>query len=415
MTTFEPWLTDRLDELLHGHVASDEIGGVAWLAERDGEVIAGTAGTLARAGTDPVRADTIFRIASMTKPLTAAAALVLVEECRLRLDDPVDDLLPELADRRVLVDPLGPLDGDTVPADRAITVRDVLTNQLGLGMDFTAPWPQPLIDEMGRLGLAPGAPDPSVNPDPDSWMRAVGSLPLLHQPGSQWLYNTGSDVLGVLVARAAGQPLDAFLRERFLEPLGIHSTGFSIAELDSHVGDEATAAGAVERLSTCYAVGDDGERFVYDEPAGKWMAAPAFASGAAGLLSTVDDYAAFARLLLAGGRLADGSRLLARTSSEAMTTDHLDVAGTGGHPGATIDPLGSMGWGFGVGVQLRRTGPARCVGSYGWDGGLGSSWVNDPAERLIGVVLTTDSFSGPDALPVALQDFWTTLYTGLAD
>src|SRR4051794_35019910 len=150
--------------------AEDDVGGVAWLAPCGDHVEVGAAGQLTRGEAAPVRRDSVFRISSMTKPVIAVAALVLVEECRLRLDDPVDALLPELADRRVLVDRHGPLDGETVPATRPITVHDVLTFRLGLGMDFSAPWPPPLIQAMGDLGLGAGPPAPSEPPEPDEWM-----------------------------------------------------------------------------------------------------------------------------------------------------------------------------------------------------------------------------------------------------
>src|SRR5438045_823582 len=146
MTGFDPGRLQRLREAMAAHVDSGAVGGVAWLAARDDDVEVGAAGVLTRGEPAPVRRDSIFRVASMTKPGAAVAALVLVEECRLRLDDPVDDLLPELADRRVLVDPRGPIDGDTVPAARPITLHDLLTFQLGSGMDFSAPWPQPLLE-----------------------------------------------------------------------------------------------------------------------------------------------------------------------------------------------------------------------------------------------------------------------------
>jgi CubicO group peptidase (beta-lactamase class C family) len=269
MTGFDPDRLGRLRGAMAGHVERDAIGGVAWLAARDDDVEVGWAGTLTRGEPAPVQRDSIFRIASMTKPVTAVAALILLEEGRLRLDDPVDDLLPELADRRVLVEPLGPIDGETVPANRAITVRDTLTFLLGLGMDFTAGWPQPLLEEMGRLGMGSGPPEPQTPPAPDEWIRLLGTLPLLHQPGERWLYNTGSDVLGVLIARAAGQPLELFLRERVFEPLGMVDTGFSTDH--------------VERLGSCYATNPEtGERTVYDPPDGQWAKPPAFPAAGGG-------------------------------------------------------------------------------------------------------------------------------------
>jgi CubicO group peptidase (beta-lactamase class C family) len=394
--TFHPDLGRRLDDRMARHVEEDEAGGLAWLAWHDGEVVTGTAGVLTRGGDAAVPRDSLFRVASNTKPLTAAAALILVEECRLRLEDPVDDLLPELADRRVLVDPLGPIDGETVPAERSITVRDLLTMECGFGMDFTAPWPQAFLDAMGALDLGPGAPSPGGVPEPDEWMRRLGTLPLVRQPGERWMYDTAYDVLGVLVGRAAGVPFERFLQERVLDPVGMRDTAFST---------EAT-----HRLGTSYSVDPQtGERSVYDPPEGQWSMPPAFASGAGGLVSTVDDLAAFGHVLLAGGILSDGSRLLSRATVELMATDQLGVGA--GRP--AITPDGALGWGLGVGVQVRRIGVARTVGSYGWDGGLGTSWANDPTERLVGVVLSTDMFTGADALPHPLADFWTTVYAAL--
>ena len=214
------------------HVERDNAGGIAWLAARDGDVELGVAGTLTREEDRAVEPDSLFRIASMTKPITAVAALILVEECRLRLDDPIDDLLPEMASRPVLVDGRGDLDGETVPATRPITVDDLLTFRLGLGMDFSAPWPWPVMDAMDALDLGSGPPHPQVPPEPDEWIRRLSTLPLLYQPGERWLYNTGSDVLGVLVRRAAGQPLEVFLRERLFEPLGMVDTAFHVEQPD---------------------------------------------------------------------------------------------------------------------------------------------------------------------------------------
>jgi CubicO group peptidase (beta-lactamase class C family) len=398
MSGFEPGQLARLREVMAGHVERDTVGGVAWIASRDDDVEVGVAGTLTRGEAEPVRRDSIFRISSMTKPIVAAGALVLVEECRLRLEDPVDDLLPELADRRVLIDPRGPIDGDTVPADRPITVEDVLTFRLGLGMDFSAPWPQPLLETMSELGLGAGPPEPQGPPEPDEWMRRLSTLPLLYQPGERWLYNTGADVLGVLIARASGQALDVFLQERMFEPLAMVDTGFATRHVD--------------RLGTCYTTNPETrEPAVHDAPQGQWARPPAFPSGGGGLVSTVDDYHAFARMLLSGGRLPGGSRLLSRASVEAMTADHLHV--DPGGPSASPD--GSQGWGYGVGVQLRRAGLTRPAGSYGWGGGMGSSWANDPERGLAGVLLTTDAFAGPFPPPAVIQDFWTCTYTALAD
>ena len=396
MSGFDPGRLARLAELMAGHVDQDRVGGVAWLVACGDDVEDGVAGCLTRGEPEPVRRDSIFRISSMTKPLVTVGALVLVEECKLRLEDPVDALLPELAARQVLVDGRGPLDGNTVPARRPITLHDLLTFRLGLGMDFEAPWPQPLLDAMGELGLGSGPPEPQGPPGPDEWMRRLSTLPLLYQPGVRWLYNTGADVLGVLVARAAGQALEEFLRARVFEPLGMVDTGFSTVDVD--------------RLGSCYATNPEtGERSVYDAPTGQWTTPPAFPSGGGGLVSTLDDVHAFGRMLLAGGCPPDGSRLLSRASVEAMTTDQIGAA----HGAAGPSPDGSQGWGFGVGVQVRRTGLGPTIGSYGWAGGLGTSWGNDPDKELVGVVLTTDAFVSPFPPPAVIQDVWTSVYAAI--
>jgi CubicO group peptidase (beta-lactamase class C family) len=396
MSRFDADRLGRLREVMAATVAQDLVGGVAWLAACGDDVGVGVAGSLTRGEPERVRRDSIFRISSMTKPIVAVGALLLVEECELRLEDPVDTLLPELADRRVLVDGRGPVDGDTVPARRPITVHDVLTFRLGLGMDFEAPWPQPLLEAMSELGLGDGPPEPQVPPAPDEWMRRLSTLPLLCQPGERWLYNTGSDVLGVLVARAAGQPLEEFLRSRVFEPLGMPDTGFSTVHVDRLGASYATDPGS-------------GARTVYDPPTGQWSKPPAFPSGGGGLLSTLDDLHAFGRMLLARGRLPDGSRFLSPASVQAMTTDHIGAERGAAGP----SPDGSQGWGFGVGVQVRRTGLGPTVGTYGWAGGLGSSWANDPNNDLVGVVLTTDMFVSPFPPPGVIQDFWTCVYAAI--
>ena len=398
MSRFDARRVQRIGESVERHVADDTVGGVAWLAACGDAVHAGSAGRLTRAEPTPVGRDSLFRIASMTKPVVAVAALLLVEDHLLRLDDPVDALLPELADRRVLVDPHGPMDGATEPARRPLTLHDLLTFRTGIGMDFAQPFPQPLMRAMDELGIATAPPNPQLPPEPDEWMRRLATLPLLCQPGTHWLYHHSADVLGVLVARATGQPLDTVLRERVFAPLGMVDTSF--------------AAHDVTRLGSSYARDPQtGDLVVFDPPDGQWASPPAFPSGGGGLVSTVDDFHAFARMLLAGGRLPDGDRLLSRAAVEAMTTDQLGVLAGAPSPAADC----SQGWGFGLAVQVRRTGLGPTVGSYGWTGGLGSSWANDPNHGVVGVVLTSDAFTDAYALPPVIQDFWTDVYVALDD
>jgi CubicO group peptidase (beta-lactamase class C family) len=378
----------HVDEVLTAHTGRGRVPGAAWLVAHHGEVHTGVAGSLHGDG-PPVTPDTIFRISSMSKPIVAVAALQLVEACVLRLDDPVERWLPELADRQVLVDPRRSIE-ETVPAARPISVHDVLTSRMGWGMDFEHWDAQPLLGAMAdALGMPVGPPQPQLAPAPDEWMARAGRFPLETQPGERWLYNTAVDVLGVLVARAADRPLDEVLRERVFEPLGMTSTGFWVPEEQR------------DRFTTAFLA--DGA--VFDRPDGQWASPPAFPSAAGGLVSTVEDYGRFALALLGGG-----SPLVSRSTVAAMTTDQL-VAADGSLQGGP-DPTGAAGWGLGVGVQRRRIALLPSAGSYGWTGGLGSSWSNDPAEDLAAVLLTNQAFSSP-ALPPICQDLWSALATAL--
>jgi CubicO group peptidase (beta-lactamase class C family) len=384
---------ERVRDLLAGSVQRGEVLGVVALLSRSGETHVEKAGD--------AREDAIFRISSMTKPVTAVAAMICVEECLLRLDDPVDEYLPELASRRVLTRLDGPLD-DTVPAARAITVRDLLTFRLGLGFGagmWGPPGSVPIMDALGALGQ--GAPAPAGVPEPDEWMRQLGALPLAYQPGRRWLYNLGSDVLGVLIARATRQRLEDFMRERIFVPLGMTDTGFSVP------------ADSIDRLPAHYSTDPaSGELVVYDPPAGQWASPPAFPSGAGGLVSTAGDYAAFAAML-AGGGTYRGVRVLSRASVSLMTSDQLPAevkAVSGLMPGDFDD----MGWGFGLSVVTRRTQLYDSVGTYGWSGGLGTTWINDPAENLTLILLTQRAWTS-HVPPAICRDFLTTAYQALED
>ncbi|MDP1911045.1 MAG: serine hydrolase domain-containing protein, partial [Hyphomicrobium sp.] len=227
----------RLRETLSRHVADGDVPGLVTLVSRRGETHVEAIGMQAAGGSVPMKRDTIFRISSMTKPITAAAAMILIEECRLRLDEPVDRLLPELAGRRVLKSLEGPLD-DTVPAHRPISVRDLLTFRSGHGAVMVWPAKYPIQKAAEAAGVAPG-PD-LLDISPDEFMKRLGSLPLIHQPGERWLYHTGSDVLGVLIARASGQAFGTFLEERLFGPLGMKDTGFQVP------------AGKLDRLASAY-------------------------------------------------------------------------------------------------------------------------------------------------------------------
>ncbi len=388
---------ERMRAVMARHVEQGHAPGMVTAVCRRGEVHIDTFGAQAQGG-PPMRRDTIFRIASMTKPVVAVAAMILVEECRLRLDEPVDRLLPELAGRRVLRRPDGPLD-DTVPAQRPISLRDLLTSRMGFGLLLAPPDAYPILRATRERGIDSGPPSPASDPTPDEWLRRLGELPLMRQPGEAWLYNTPFDVLGVLVARAAGQPLEQFLRERIFEPLGMRDTGFSVP------------ADKQGRFAACYSTnGESGAQELYDAADGQWSRPPAFPSGAGGLVSTADDYLAFGQMLLHNGRHGR-ARILSRPAVELMTTDQLTP-----EQRAETGPFlqANSGWGFGVTVVTKRNDLWAVPGRYGWDGGLGTSWRSDPAEQLVGILLTQQAWTNPEG-PAVWQDFWTSVYQAIDD
>lgn len=383
----------RMRDVLSRHVEVGTVPGLVALVSRGDETHVEAIGTLHDGDSTPMRRDTIFRMASLTKPVTAAATMILVEECRLRLDDPVETWLPELANRQVLARIDAPL-ADTVPAVRAFTVRDVLTLTFGFGLVFA---PCPIQEAMLELGVVGDgtANWPAIGPD--EWLRRLGTLPLMYQPGERWQYHVGSDVLGVLVSRVAGQPFEAFLRERLFAPLGMADTGFHVP------------ADKIHRLPTSYAHDPTtGELTVWDQAeGGKYSRPQAFEAGGDGLVSTVDDYHAFLRMLLNKG-VHHGERVLSRAAVALMTMDHLTPAQK-----VEKDQFGDHfgrhgGYGFGMAVRTHRRDLAS-PGQFGWDGGLGTTAYADPEEGLVGVMLTQTAMDSADT-PRLHQDFWTTAY-----
>jgi CubicO group peptidase (beta-lactamase class C family) len=389
----------RMHAALRNHVDSGVLPGLVALVSHGGREHVETIGTTAFGGDVPMRRDTIFRLASMTKPVTAVGAMILVEECQLRLDDPVDEWLPELADRQVLRTIESPLD-DTVPAKRPITLRDLLTFRSGYGeVAFIAPTSalqQAMME--ARLTLA----EWPFEATPDEFMRRLGSLPLAHQPGERWLYHTGSEILGVLISRVSGQSLATFLHERIFEPLGMKDTGFWVPK------------DKLDRLPACY--GTDmvtGELMVLHEAGnGRYSQPPVFESGGGGLVSTVDDMLAFGQMMLAKGAYGR-ERILARPSVELMTTDQLTAEQKVASP--FFEQFWSTrGWGLGVSVVTGRQDIADVPGRFGWDGAFGTSWYVDPQEEVVGILMTQRR---PDTLgiPEVIRDFWTSAYQLIDD
>jgi CubicO group peptidase (beta-lactamase class C family) len=352
---------ERLQEIVETAVARGDAPGVVAAVGRGGEGYVAAAGVMAVGG-PPMRPDTLFRIASITKPVTAAVVLSLAEDGLLGLEEPVDRLLPELADRRVLRRPDGPLT-DTIEAERAVTTRDLLTFTWGFGMQgamFMAPEPWPIVSAVAERELSSfGPPQPDTTPEPDTFIARLGELPLLAQPGERWLYSAGSQVLGVLAARAAGAPFEDVMRERVLAPLGMDDTAF-------YANDTSRLATAYENVN--------GELTVRDRPDGQWSRPPRFPDGAAGLVSTAEDLLRFGRMLLLPG----GNPVLTAGTVAEMTSDQLTPAQLANvWPGFSF--LGDRGWGYGVSVT---------EWGYSWEGGSGTAWANVPDQDLTVVVLT---------------------------
>lgn len=345
-------------------------GAVAVRAEGDHVTVA--AGGHLGVGRDPMPEDALFRISSLTKPLTAAATMVLVERGRFALDDPVAPWLSELAEPSVLRTPDADLD-DVVPAVRPVTVRHLLTLQGGHGVP--AHGGGPVVRRMAAERLQ-GPPRPQEGPSTDEWLARLGRLPLLHQPGEGWTYDTGSDVLGVLLARAGAAPLGDVLADALLEPLGMADTAFWVQP------------GDLDRLATLHARADDGTFAVVDPPDGQWAAPPPRPSGAGGLVSTAADWLAFARMLLAGGEHR-GRRVLSEASVRLMTTSHVEA-----EPDNPF--LQGHGWGFGGSVDLAATDPWNVPGRYGWVGGTGTAGYVVPARGTAMVWLGQVEMGGPD-------------------
>lgn len=367
-------MQDTVGTVLTRHLDAGTVPGVIAAVVRGDEVTVDVRGTTGPDGT-PLRRDTIVRIASVTKPIVAAAAMTLVEDGVLDLDDRVDRWLPELADRRVLRHEGADLD-DTVPARRPVTVEDLLSFRLGIGVLPVLPARHPIQHAYADAALGGDEP-PGTRPapGPDEWMRRLGALPLIAQPGERWLYSTGADALGVLLARATGTSLGDVIAERVLAPLGMRDTGFHVP------------ASARDRFCPQLVAAPDGGFTVVDPVDGAWSAPPAFESAAGGLVSTVDDLLAFAGMLRDGG-----GPVLAPCSVSEMTTDRLTDDQRAG-AGMFLD---GEGWGLGMAVDGR--------GRYGWDGGLGVGWRSDPATDTTSLLLTQVTWSSP-AGPRLLGEF----------
>jgi CubicO group peptidase (beta-lactamase class C family) len=386
---------DRMHRVLSGYVERKEMPGLVALVSHHDDVHVETLGTMSVGDAAPMKRDTIFRVASITKPIAAVAAMILVEDCKLRLDESIEAWLPELANRRVLKS-ISSLPDDTVPALRAITVRDLLTYRMGFGSVMAMPdtYPiQKLIREY-RIG-GDGPPRPSQASGTEEWLQKLGSLPWMAQPGERWMYQVSGDVLGVLISRVSDQSLGTFMRERIFDPLGMKDTAF-------HVPSEK-----IVRLPAFYFLNRQTNKLdFFDDPVNSaWRSEPPSESGGGGLVSTIDDYFAFNRMILHKGRHGR-EQVLSRAAVELMTSDQLTPAQ---RAGSEIFFGAHRSWGFGMAVEIERNEIFRTPGRFGWDGGLGTSAYADPVEGLIGILLTQRMMDSPEP-PKVFNDFWTLAY-----
>ena len=365
----------QITPALQKTVDAGDLSGFVTLIWQNGETVRlNTVGKRNIGANLSMTGDTLFRIASMTKPITSVAALMLMEEGRFKLSDPITTWAPEFADMRVLRRANGVLH-DTVPAARAITFEDLFTHRAGLSYAFSAVGP--IADAYQRtLGDVL-----TIDTPPDAWMKALSTLPLLYPPGERFHYSHATDVLGFLVGRIAGKPFRDVLMERIFTPLGMHDTDFYVPPEKRH------RAAVVYRLDTATDTLKPVAFPTYDTP-------PKFCGGGGGLISTADDYLQFARLMLNKGEL-NGTRFLKPETIALMTQNHL-TADQRAIPFLGSIPLWEpMGFGLGVSVitDPDKLGPMGkgAPGSFGWPGAFGTWWQADPQNNLIVIYLIQNS------------------------
>jgi CubicO group peptidase (beta-lactamase class C family) len=366
---------DRVWDLLDGQVADGRMPGYGAALRVGGETVIRAHGrTAVDDDAPPMRDDTLFRIASLTKPMGGALTLTLVRDGVLTLDDPVERWLPEAAEPRVLTSPDAPLDR-TVTADRPVTVRDLLIGTSGWGCVLE---PTPLQAAMMERGVFPSPLHHAMSAD--EFVARVADLPLAFQPGAGWLYETGMSLLGILLARAAGRSLTELVAERITGPLGMTSTGFR---------------GAPDRLATEYLPGPDGLA-VLDPPDGVFAAPPPFERLSGGLVSTAADVLCFYAAMADGGAPVLTADEVAWMTADALTDAQRSSAQTFLDQGES--------WGLGTGVDVEAVRPWQAPGRWGWTGGTGTTAYVDPTRDTVAVLLTQRAMTGPQD---GFEAFWT--------
>jgi CubicO group peptidase (beta-lactamase class C family) len=363
------------------YVDPGKIAGAVTLVARQGKVVHFSAlGLCDRERGTKMAEDTLFRIYSMTKPITSIAMMMLVEEARCALSDPVERYIPEWKELRVFRHGSWPA-FVTEPAQRSMTIRDLLTHMSGLTYGFV--FHDAVDAAYRRIGISGGVPGEDRPTTLRDMVEKLATMPLLFQPGSRWNYSVSTDVLGYLVEVISGQPFDQFLRTRIFEPLGMRETGFSVP-----AGKEARFAANYRRqIDKKLVLADDPMKSAYLEP-------QTFCSGGGGLVSTAEDYRRFCQMLLDGGASEDGQhRIVSRKTLELMTTNHLpggvdlSALATGSFSETTNDGVG-FGLGFAVVIDMARRQWHGSIGEQYWGGAASTAFWVDPSEDLLVVFLT---------------------------
>ncbi len=356
-----------IEKMLIDKVNRNELAGATCLVwHRDEVVLDAAVGYRDIAARLPMERDSLFRIASMSKPVTSVLTMMMLEEGKLALDEPITRWLPEFSDMRVLAQPDGTLD-QTVPAARGITVEDLLTHRSGLGYTFTLR--ETIAQAYDEMLGSPAEPTLA----PDEWLDRLGSLPLIHQPGAQFEYGHSTDVLGFLLTRISGRTLGELLEERIFAPLGMVDTSFT-----------CTFPG---RAAHCYDLADGQPRDV----TALRLKPLLYESGGGGLYSTASDYLKFARMLLGSGQ-CDGVRLL-RSDSVALLTQNRLTPEQRAIPMLGLPMWSAFGFGLGVSVLEDENHPLNFggrPGAFGWPGAFGTWWQADPDNDLIAIYLIQD-------------------------
>ena len=390
---------NTIEKLIQQVVDAGRLAGAATLVWRHGEVVHTAAvGRRDLAHDLPVERDTIFRIASMTKPVTTAVALMLLDEGRFALDDPIEICAPEFAHLRVLRDPEGALDA-TGEARRSITFRDLLTHRSGLtyGDFHRGPIGRVYTEVLGAT---------IDNPlTPDEWIARVATLPLIDQPGAGFHYSISTDLLGFLIARIENEPLGAVLARRLFAPLGMHDTGFTVPGGKRHRRAALCGFDDEGRLTTLSAA--PGRQALAERPDDM-----TFESGGQGLWSTLDDYLVFARMLLRDPQVP----MLLREDTLTMMTSNQLTPGQRSSARMFGRPIFEAGHGYGMGVAVvlepEQADPLRCrggVGTIGWPGAYGGWWQADPTERSVLIFLSHNMLELSQMARGIGLDVWSTI------